>query len=397
LNPDSLKTAAIQQNPKISTSAQPKIHHRPAEETPRGQRFIKALLRYLRIPAAKNPFYRDNDLPVHEMEEVMAQRTQLSRFGFAALLAVGFLAIPLAMNPLLQAQMNDERRRTDLANIALSGGSTVEFKSFDSKTLGAPERYSVFLPPSFSKDPSRQYPVIYFLHGLNNDETSWTVDRYGNIQNALDQMIVSGRLPELIMVHPRGDSSFYGNSRRYEDLITQELITYMEMHYRAAKGRENRAIAGTSMGGYGALKIAMKYPDRYAAVVAQSPILFPGSNPLELSEEAKSSRFYSFFINMLRPVFGDPVRQDLWDANNPLVLAKNGKLNGLRIYFDYGTADRYIQMTHLDEGNKALDRLLTEARIAHTFKIREGEPHGWALVAAHLDETLPFLSGTFKK
>jgi S-formylglutathione hydrolase FrmB len=130
----------------------------------------------------------------------------------------------------------------------------------------------------------------------------------------------------------------------------------MEMHYRAAKGRENRAIAGTSMGGYGALKIAMKYPDRYAAVVAQSPILFPGSNPLELSEEAKSSRFYSFFINMLRPVFGDPVRQDLWDANNPLVLAKNGKLNGLRIYFDYGTADRYIQMTHLDEGNKGLDR-----------------------------------------
>jgi S-formylglutathione hydrolase FrmB len=243
--------------------------------------------------------------------------------------------------------------------------------------------------------------VIYFLHGLNNDETSWTVDRYGSIQNTLEQMIVSGRVPELIMVHPRGDSSFYTNyidgSRRYEDLITQELITHMETQYRAAKGRENRAIAGTSMGGYGALKIAMKYPDLYAAAVGQSPILFPGSNPIDLSEQAKSSRFYSFFINMLTPVFGDPVRQDLWDANNPLVLAKTSKLNGLKIYFDYGTADRYIQMTHLDEGNKALDRILTEAGAIHTFKIREGEPHGWALVAAHLDETLPFLSVTFKK
>lgn len=283
----------------------------------------------------------------------------------------------------------------------LPGGSTVEFKSFDSTALGIPERYSVFLPPSFSKNPERTYPVIYFLHGLNNDETSWTVDRYGNIQNALDQMISSGKIPELIMVHPRGDSSFYCNymdgSRRYEDLITQELIAYMEKNYRAAKGRENRAIAGTSMGGYGALKIALKYPDRYAAVVGQSPILFPGPSPLALSEEAKSSRFYTFFINMLKPMFDDPVRQDLWDANNPVLLARNGKFDGLKIYFDYGTDDRYIPMTHLDEGNKALDRVLTEARVPHTFKIHSGEPHGWALIAAHLNETLPFLSGTFRK
>jgi S-formylglutathione hydrolase FrmB len=331
----------------------------------------------------------------------MAQRTRSAWFGFIVSLMLGFAAIALELNALLPAQFNDERRRTDFTPLTLPGGATVEFKSFDSQTLGVPERYSIFLPPSFSKDPSRTYPVIYFLHGLNNDETSWTVDRYGNIQNTLAQMILSGKLPELIMVHPRGDSSFYGNyidgSRRYEDLITQELTTYMETHYRAAKGRENRAIAGTSMGGYGALKIAMKYPDRYAAVVGQSPILFPGSNPLELSEEARSSRFYSFFINMLTPIYGDPIRQDLWDANNPLVLAKTRKLDGLKIYFDYGTDDRYIQMTHLDEGNKALDRILTEAHVTHTFNIRPGEPHGWALVSAHLDETLPFLSGTFKK
>jgi S-formylglutathione hydrolase FrmB len=79
------------------------------------------------------------------------------------------------------------------------------------------------------------------------------------------------------------------------------------------------------------------------------------------------------------------------------VLAKTRKLDGLKIYFEYGTDDRYIQMTHLDEGNRALDRILTEAHVAHTFKIRPGEPHGWALVSAHLDETLPFLAGSFKK
>jgi S-formylglutathione hydrolase FrmB len=319
----------------------------------------------------------------------------------ALFLFVCFVVILFVLIRPLKAQFDDERRRTDLNPIVLPGGSTVEFKSFDSQTLGMPEHYSIFLPPSFSKNPSRTYPVIYFLHGLNNDETSWTVERYGHIQNTIEEMMLSGKIPEFIMMHPRGDSSFYCNaidgSRRYEDLVTQELITYMENHYRARKERENRAIAGTSMGGYGALKIAMKYPDRYAAVAGQSPIIFPGNGPLEFTEDVKSSRFYSFFMNMLKPIFGDPLRQDLWDANNPLIIAKSGKLDGLKIYFDYGTDDRYIPMTHLDEGNKALDRILTEAGIPHVFRIRPGEPHGWALIAAHLDETLPFLCQTFKK
>ncbi len=333
------------------------------------------------------------------MEDNMNRPVRFSRSGLMAVLATCVLALLWILHPLVRAQFNEDRRRSDLGPLVLPGGSTVEFKSFDSKALGAQARYSVFLPPSFSKDPSRRYPVIYFLHGLNNDETSWTVDRYGNIPNVLDQRIVSGQLPEFIMLHPRGDSSFYCNymdgSKRYEDLIAQELIPFMETHYRAAKGREHRAIAGTSMGGYGALKIAMKYPDHYAAAAGQSTILFPGPNPIELSEEAKASRFYSFFINMLKPIFGDPVRQDLWDANNPLVLAKTAKLKGLRLYFDYGTEDRYIQMTRLDEGNQALDKILTEARVPHTFKIRTGEPHGWALVSAHLDETLAFLTKDF--
>ncbi len=319
---------------------------------------------------------------------------------YALLLALGFSFFPQALIRPLRGQFNEERRRSELNTLLLPEGARVEFRSFDSECLGMPARYGVFLPPSFSKDPARTYPVVYFLHGLNNDETSWTVERYGHIQNTLERMMVSGKIPEFIMAHPRGDNSFYCNymdgSKRYEDLVTTELVSHMERRYRAKKGRENRAIAGTSMGGYAALKIAMKFPDRYAAVVGQSPIIFPGANPLELSEDAKVSRFYSFFIGMLKPLFDNPVRQDLWDANNPLVLAKSGKLGSLKIYFDYGTEDRYIPMIRHDEGIKALDRILTEERVAHTFKIRPGEPHGWALISAHLDETLPFLCQAFR-
>jgi S-formylglutathione hydrolase FrmB len=318
----------------------------------------------------------------------------------ATLLVSAVITASLLISRSLRAQFEGERRRSDLNTIVLPGGSTIEFKSFESQSLKSTENYSIFLPPSFRKDSSRTYPVIYFLHGLMNDETSWTVDRYGHIQSALDQMIVSGKVPEFIMVHPRGDSSFYCNymdgSKRYEDLVAQELIAYMENNFRAKKGRDNRSIAGTSMGAYGALKIAMKYPDRYAVVVGQSPILFPGGNPTQLPDAAKSSRYYSFFVQMLSPIFGDPVKQELWDANNPLVLAKNNKLNGLKIYFDYGTDDRYIPMVHLDEGSKTLDGILTDAHIPHTFKIHPGEPHGWALIASHIEETLPFLCQTFK-
>jgi S-formylglutathione hydrolase FrmB len=320
---------------------------------------------------------------------------------YVILLLLGCFSILLGLPRPLRSQFSGDRRRTDLSPITLPGGSVVEFGSFDSKSLGAQERYSVFLPPSYSKSPSRTYPVVYFLHGLNNDETSWTVERYGHIQSTLEQMILSGKLPEFIMVHPRGDNGFYCNyidgARRYEDLVAKELITYMETRYRAAKGRENRAIAGTSMGGYGALKIAMKYPDQYSAVAGQSPLLFPGASPMELAKDQRSAQFFSFFMPLAKPIFGDPLRQDLWDANNPLVLATKQKLDSLKIYFDYGTDDRYIPLTRLDEGNRALDKKLTEAHVPHEFKVHTGEPHGWALVASHLDVTMPFLCQSFAK
>lgn len=298
------------------------------------------------------------------------------------------------------AQFNDERRRGDLSPLPLPGGGVVEFRTLESKALQTTQPYSILLPPSYTKSTSRTYPVVYFLHGLNNDHTSWTVDRYGNLQNKIEEMMTSGKIPEIIMVHPRGDNSFYCNyadgSKRYEDFIAQELPDFIESQYRARKGRENRAIAGTSMGGFGALKIAMKFPERYSACVGHSPIIFTGRNPLDVPDSVKTSRYYQFFVSILTPLFGDPIRQDLWDANNPLVLAKKPDLKQLGVYFDYGTEDRYIQSIHLDDGVKALDAALAQAGEAHTFVVHPGEPHGWALVAAHIGESLPFLCRAFK-
>ncbi len=331
----------------------------------------------------------------------MNRRRRASIMGSALVILPGLGLLVCAFGPgIVRAQLGDERRRGDLASMQLPGGSVVEFKSFAATTLGTNQPYSIFLPPSYSKDSTRTYPVVYFLHGLNNDHTSWTMDRYGNLQSKVEEMILARKLPEIIMVHPRGDNSFYCNyadgTKRYEDFISQEIVSYIESNYRARKGRENRSIGGTSMGGFGALKIAMKFSDRFSATVAHSPIIFLGRNPLDVPDDVKASRFYQYFVSMLRPLFGDPIQQELWDQNNPLQLAKSGKLGKLKIHFDYGTADRYNQTIHLDQGVKALDQALTEASVAHSFKEYPGEPHGWALVASHLEESLPFLCQSFK-
>ncbi len=330
----------------------------------------------------------------------MEFRCKLARLEHRVILLLALVLPAAGAISSLAGQYNEERRRGDLSPIALPGGSRVEFVSMQSRALGGEQPFSIFLPPSFSKQTTRTYPVVYFLHGLNNDQTSWTVPRYGDLPAKIEQLILSAKIPEILMVHPRGDNSFYCNyadgTRKYEDFVNLEVPAYVEAHYRARQDRQSRAIAGTSMGGYGALKIAMKYPERYSATAGHSPIILLGENPLDVPEEVKSARFYQFFVSILSSIFGNPIRQDLWDANNPLILAKSGKLDKLGIYFDYGTDDRYIQTIHLDQGIKALDQTLTEAGVAHSFKVYPGEPHGWALVAAHLDESMQFLCHSFR-
>src|SRR5262249_1060708 len=142
---------------------------------------------------------------------------------------------------------------------------------------------------------AKSYPVVYFLHGLNNDHTSWTVDRYGHLPERVEDLIKTGAIPEIIMVHPKGDNGFYTNAadgtRPYEDFLVKDLVQHIEATYRVKKGRTYRSIGGTSMGGYGALKVGMKYPDLFAATVGHSPIVFPEANPLAMLEDKKSSRF----------------------------------------------------------------------------------------------------------
>src|SRR5438876_2617042 len=158
----------------------------------------------------------------------------------------------------------------------IPAGSRVEYKTFQSKLLGRELRYGLYLPPSYSNSTKR-YPILYFLHGMYENEMRWS--SRGQTDLMLDRMIADGKIGEFIVALPFGGTSFYSNTRdgteRWEDVIVTEFIPMIESAYRVNATRATRGISGISMGGYGALKIAMKHPEMFGSVSAHSAALVP--------------------------------------------------------------------------------------------------------------------------
>jgi S-formylglutathione hydrolase FrmB len=259
----------------------------------------------------------------------------------------------------------------------------VEYKSFPSKLLGRELKYGVYLPPSYSSSPNKKYPVLYFLHGLFEDETRWSTR--GQTDQIMNRMIAEGKIGEFIVAIPYGGTSFYTNTRdgseKWEDALVTEFIPLIESSYRINATRATRGISGTSMGGYGALKIAMKHPDLFGSASAHSAVLLQDLSAAKVSA-GRLQRFQAMFDK----IYG--INQDLsyWEANNPMTLAKDTKkLNGLKLYFDCGTEDDY----GFDVGTRQLDEMLTKAGYAHESHLYPGR-HGWDYAIQHTSESILF-------
>jgi enterochelin esterase family protein len=322
---------------------------------------------------------------------------QMKRF---ALLSVLLLRMGTAVGGLFYQQSELPRRIENPETIRLPGGSRVEFGSFHAVSLSGKSSYSIFLPPSYDQlDPGDEMPVVYLLHGMWNDHTSWVVERYGSIANRVERLILAGEVPECLIVSPDGQNSFYTDyldgSMKFEEFIHRDLVKLIESRYKASRERRNRAIAGVSMGGYGALKIAMKYPELFASVAAISPIVFTGSDPSApiMNSTSRSARY---FQSALKPVYGMPFEPEHWRRNSLEVLARTADLKDLNIYFSFGTADRYNRVFPLQKGIETLSRILSERNIPHQFEVVEGGPHGWSLVKEQLEKVFLFVTQTFR-
>ena len=265
---------------------------------------------------------------------------------------------------------------------------TVEFKTLDSKMLGQPVKYSVYLPPSYAAG-GKTYPVVFFLHGLGEDEKAWA-ERGG--KEVLDKLIADKTIGEVILAIPDGGRSFYTNyfdgSKKFEDFIVQEFVPFIESSYRAVGGAKGRALSGSSMGAYGALKIGMKHPDAFSSVSGHGAVLVD-KFPETIAPGTREFRY----LQILEVPFGKPFHRDYWEAENPIRIAENPeKFKGLKLYFDCGDRDRY----GFDAGARALHTLLESKGFPHEFAILPGD-HGWDFLKQYMDRSLLFHWKNFGK
>jgi len=291
------------------------------------------------------------------------------------------VAIALATTLLVTLHVAAQRGGFGQRDVAPEG-SRVEYKTFQSKLLNREIRYGLYLPVSYASS-TKKYPVLYFLHGLNENEMRWSTRGLTDVK--LDKMVADGKIGEFIVAVPFGATSFYTNTRAgnapWEDMIIKEFLPMIESTYRVNATRATRGISGISMGGYGALKIAMKHPDLFGSVSSHSAVLLA-----HLDDAQVRGGRLAMFNAMFDQIYG--INQDLtyWEQNNPMTLAEDTKkLNGLKIYFDCGTEDDY----GFQVGTKALDDMLTKAGFPHEAHLYPGR-HGWDYAMQHTDASLQF-------
>lgn len=275
----------------------------------------------------------------------------------------------------------------------MAAQSRIDCSALNSRILKQVVHYCVYLPSGYdagaAQKPPLRYPVLYFLHGLGDNEQTlfnsggWTL---------LDGLRKQRRMGDFLIVAPEGRRSFYINSANgkvpYSNFFLHEFMPHIEGTYRIRPGRANRAISGISMGGYGALRFAFAYPQLFSAVSAQSAALMTES-PREIDAASQSG---NPLLGVLGPVFGMPINIQHWNENNPLVLAKKNAaaLRRMAIYFNCGQDDNY----GFEKGAAELHQELLQERVKHEYHAYPGD-HSITYFLSYFEEVMEFHSKAF--
>lgn len=272
-----------------------------------------------------------------------------------------------------------------LPSLAQAAGR-VECSALESRVMARPVRYCVLLPAGYDTDKARRFFIVYYLHGLGDNEQS-LINTGG--WNRIEELQEKKRIGEFIVAAPEGGRSFYVNSSdgrvRYDDFFMKEFLPFIEKAYRVRAARASRSLMGISMGGYGALRFALAYPQTFGAVAVHMPALIE-----KLPAGITDARSLGARLGILSDVFGRPFNAAHWNRNSPFTLASQiAPAAAPRIYMDCGTSDEF----GFDAGVRAMDKLLTSRKIAHVARLYPGN-HGWEYVMQHLDASLEFLWGS---
>lgn len=347
----------------------------------------------------------------------------MNRIGLAVW--VFFLAITTAVT-VDTAHARSEQRATTAGAVSIER-IKVDGPALEGNLEGNETKREVWvvLPPSYGKEPGRRYPVVYALHGFTATPEKWfTGDK---LEQRIGNAFRSGTR-EMILVFPNADTvhggSMYSASVTtgdWEGFITRDLVRHIDGHYRTIPHRDSRGLMGHSMGGYGATRLGMKYPDVYSSLYAMSSCCLSAANfnaeigqqvaAVKTKEQAQAGQF------MLRAAFATaaawspnpnkpPFFADLpaengvvpqrvlaeWAANAPVLMAPQ-YVHHLRRYqalaFDIGNRDWLLP------GNKAMHEVLNRFGIPHEFEVYEGDHHSG--VASRFEQkVLPYFSRNLK-
>ncbi len=240
--------------------------------------------------------------------------------------------------------------------------------------------YRVIVPANYKSSPEVRFPVIYLLHGLTGHYDNWT-DRTRVAEYALEH--------SFIIVTPEGNNGWYTDAAtvpndKYESYIVKELIPEIDKKYRTIADRDNRFIAGLSMGGYGAIKFGLKYPQMFSTVGSFSGALgAAGYNESNAGAIGKS----------MSAVFG-AANSETRRANDIFALIREltpeAKKQLPFIYQSCGTEDFLI------ENNRDFVALLVEKKVPHEYRQHPGG-HTWPFWDTHVREFLEIVSRRMKK
>jgi enterochelin esterase family protein len=270
-----------------------------------------------------------------------------------------------------------------LATGLASAQSRIDCTSIESHMLHRAVRYCVMLPSSYEKE-TKKYPVLYFLHGLGENEQA--LMRSGG-WGLIEELPLERKAGDFIMVAPEGRGTFFIDSadghNRYNDFLISEFLPFIETHYRIVRTRKSRGVTGLSMGGYGALRLAFAHPELFGSVSAQSAALIT-ETPAQLNADLKDA---GPLAGLLGSVFGNPIDVAHWKQNNPFELARKNQIQikTQAIYINCGDQDDY----GFEVGATQLHKQLTAEGVHHEFHLYPGR-HSADYFLSHLGETIEF-------
>ena len=233
--------------------------------------------------------------------------------------------------------------------------ASVETVRFQSRLVNATLPYNVILPPGYHSSPTTRYPVLYLLHGLTGHYSDWTTRT--NVADYTAQY-------RMIVVMPEGNNGWYTDSatvesEKYESYILKELIPDAQKRYRTIEARYGRGVAGLSMGGYGALKLGLKFPDMFVFAGSMSGALAaPAWTENDLKDPAP-------IPDSVLGVFG-PAGSETRKANDIFEIVRAlpaGRVAALPyFYLDCGTEDTF------SNSSSQFAALLREKKIPHEYR-----------------------------